>query len=61
MASRSYDHTLLILIAAIFLFISPLTSWWSSLELPWFAIFIPWAAIVALIGLNQHRLGRNDD
>jgi len=61
MQSRSYDHTLLILIAAVLLFISPLTSWWASLALPWYAIFLPWGLVVALIALNQLRLGRDGD
>jgi len=61
MQSQRYDHTLLILIAAVFLFVSPLTSWWSAFELPWYAIFIPWALVVALIAMNQHRLRRDDD
>lgn len=61
MQSQRFDHTLLILIAAVFLFVSPLTSWWSSFELPWYAIFIPWAVVVALIAMNQHRQQRDDD
>lgn len=61
MPSQRYDHTLLILIAAVFLFVSPLTSWWSSLELPWYAIFLPWAIVVVLIALNQHWQSRHDD
>jgi len=61
MQSRRQDHTLLILIAAVFLFTSPLTSWWSSLSLPWYGIFIPWGFMVALIAMNQSWQDRDDD
>jgi len=60
MQSKRQDHTLLILIAAAFLFLSPLTAWWSSLPLPWYAIFFPWFLVVVLIAMNQ-RWQNTDD
>jgi len=61
MQSRRHDHTLLILIVAIFLFVSPLTAWWSLLELPWYAIFLPWIFVVVLIAMNQRWQKLDDD
>ena len=61
MQPRRHDHTLLILIAAVFLFVSPLTSWWSALSLPWYAIFLPWAFIVVLIAMNQRWQNPDDN
>lgn len=49
------DHTLLILCAAVFIFNSPLTSWWSQLSLPWYAMFIPWAVVILMVAINQWR------
>jgi len=50
-----HDHTLLIFFAAIFIFNSPLTSWWSRLGLPWYAIFIVWAVFILLVAMNHKR------
>ncbi|MDC0435260.1 hypothetical protein OAM69_06445 [bacterium] len=58
--NRRTDHTLLIVLLAVFLFNSPLKIWWSSINLPWYAIFIPWALIIALVGWNQLRQDHGD-
>lgn len=50
-----HDHTLLIFFAAIFVFNSPLTNWWSYLGLPWYAIFIVWAVFILIAAMNQMR------
>ncbi len=50
-----HDHTLLIFFAAVFIFNSPLTNWWSLLGLPWYAIFIVWAGFILLAALNLKR------
>jgi len=50
-----HDHTLLIFCAALFLFNSPLTSWWSGLRLPWYALFVLWMLIIVLVAMNQWR------
>jgi len=50
-----HDHTLLIFFAAVFVFNSPLTSWWSLLNLPWYAIFIVWAAFITIAAINLMR------
>lgn len=50
-----HDHTLLIFFAAVFVFNSPLTSWWSLLGLPWYAIFIVWAAFIIIAAMNLMR------
>jgi len=50
-----HDHTLLIFFAAVFIFNSPLTAWWSLLGLPWYAIFIVWAAFILITAMNLRR------
>jgi len=55
-----HDHTLLKFFAALFVFNSPLTNWWSSLQLPWYAIFIFWAIFIALVALNLRQKSSSD-
>jgi len=50
-----HDHTLLIFFAAVFVFNSPLTNWWSLLGLPWYAIFVVWAVFIAVSAVNLKR------
>ena len=50
-----YDHTLLIFFAAIFVFNSPLTSWWSLIGLPWYTIFVVWAIFILVAAINLSR------
>jgi len=50
-----HDHTLLIFFAAIFVFNSPLTSWWSLIGLPWYTIFVVWAIFIVVTAMNLSR------
>jgi len=50
-----HDHTLLIFFAAIFIFNSPLTNWWSLIGLPWYTIFVVWGVFIAVAALNLKR------
>ncbi len=52
------DHTLLLFVLALFVFHSPLSNWWTSLNLPWYVIFIFWGLLIILIALNRHRSHR---
>lgn len=54
------DYTLLIFALAVFLFNSPLNSWWASLSLPWYMVFILWAVIIVLVAWNQMRQEHGD-
>ncbi|MEE9319383.1 MAG: hypothetical protein V3U76_02955 [Granulosicoccus sp.] len=55
MKAKIHDHTLLIFLFALAMIASPLSNWWSRLDLPWYAIFIPWALVIALAAVNQLR------
>lgn len=55
---KPQDHTLLVFCLAVFLFHSPLTNWWSGLQLPWYGIFVAWGAVIALVIVNQLRQPR---
>jgi len=50
-----YDHTLLIFLAALFIFNSPLSNWWSKIGLPWYTIFLVWAGFIFLVIVNNKR------
>jgi len=50
-----HDHTLLIFFAAVFVFNSPLTNWWSLIGLPWYTIFVIWAIFIVLAAMNLSR------
>ena len=52
---RRYDHTLLIFFAAVFVFNSPLTNWWSLIGLPWYTIFVVWAIFIVVAAMNISR------
>ena len=46
------DHSALVFLLGVLLFVSPLSGWWSALALPWYAMFVPWALVIALAALN---------
>lgn len=50
----STDLTLLLVLAALFIFHSPFTRWWASLQLPWYTVFVLWFFVILLIALNSH-------
>jgi len=58
-AQRAFDHTLLVVFVAVFIFNSPLTSWWAAFNWPWYSIFIPWAGVIGLTAINQLRQPRD--
>lgn len=55
-----YDHTLLIFLVALFVFSSPLTHWWSTLQLPWYSIFVFWGIFIILVVINTRKQGTDD-
>ena len=57
---RALDRTLLVLIAALMLFASPLADWWASGNPPWYLPYLLWAGILVLIALLQHWPRRHD-
>lgn len=50
---RTTDHTVLIILAALFVFHSPFTQWWASLGLPWYTVFVLWSLVIVLIAINS--------
>lgn len=56
---RTTDLTLLITLAALFIFHSPFTQWWTGLDLPWYTVFLLWLLVIALIAINSLG-GRHD-
>ena len=53
----STDLTLLLVLAALFIFHSPFTRWWTGLQLPWYTVFVFWFFITFLIALNSYSGG----
>ena len=51
---RATDLTLLIMLAALFIFHSPFTRWWTSLGLPWYSVFLLWLLVIVLVALNAY-------
>ena len=50
---RATDLTLLTMLAALFVFHSPFTRWWTGLGLPWYTVFVLWLLIIGLIAINS--------
>ena len=51
---RATDLTLLIMLAALFIFHSPFTRWWTGLGLPWYSVFLLWLLVIVLVALNAY-------
>lgn len=58
--SRPTDLTLLLLLAALFIFHSPFTRWWTGLGLPWYTVFVLWFVVILLIAINTFSGGRQN-
>ena len=58
--NHKLDYTLLLFLAALFLFNSPFFGWWSQLHLPWYTIFLVWLAVIAMVAVNHHRSNTDD-
>ena len=53
------DLVVLLLLLALFLFVSPLTAWWAGAGLPWYFPFLLWAGLIALVAVYD-RLEHDD-
>jgi fatty acid desaturase len=49
----------LLLLVALFLFVSPLTAWWAGAGLPWYFPFGLWGLLIALVAAYDGH--RSDD
>lgn len=54
---RSSDLTLLLFLAALFVFHSPFARWWSGLGLPWYTVFLLWLVVILLIAIKTFSGG----
>ncbi len=59
-SSRLVELTLIALLLAVLLLVSPLRQWWAALDGPWYAPYLLWAGLILLSAGLQHRLGRDD-
>ena len=55
---RATDLTLLTTLAALFIFHSPFTRWWTGLGLPWYTVFLLWLLVIVLIAADALSGGR---
>jgi|GEM_PF-2153672 len=58
---RYTGHALLLVLAAIFVFHSPFTRWWTELNLPWYTIFLLWFVLIALVALDNLNSDAGND
>lgn len=54
------DLVVLLLLVALFLFVSPFTAWWAGATLPWFVPFLLWALLIGLIAVYDRFEGHDD-
>ena len=57
---RQRESTLLLLLLALFLFASPFTFWWASIDSPWLLPYLLWLLII-LLGAWLRALARRHD
>ncbi len=50
---RYSGHALLLVLGAVFIFHSPFTDWWASLNLPWYAVFVFWLILIFLVAFDN--------
>ncbi|MBX2885408.1 MAG: hypothetical protein KTR32_35965 [Granulosicoccus sp.] len=55
------DHTLLLVLVALFLFHSPFSGWWLGQGPPWYTVFVVWGVILVLVAINQWRISDRGD
>lgn len=60
-ASGRLDRVLLLLLLALFLFLSPFTAWWAAAEPPWYVPFLLWAGLITLVAVTQTRRPPDDE
>jgi hypothetical protein len=51
------DRVILLFLFALFLFVSPLVTWWATPEQPWYLPYLLWALIIVLAFWLQQRRG----
>lgn len=50
---RHSGHALLLVLGAIFVFHSPFTQWWASLNLAWYSVFVLWLLLIVLVAIDN--------
>lgn len=59
-SGRQKERALLLLLFALFLFASPLTTWWSSGQYAWFVPYLLWLLVILLGAWLHYRFHRHD-
>jgi fatty acid desaturase len=54
------ERTIIALIVVLLLFVSPLTSFWASLNAPWYSPYLVWALAILLSYLLQRYVARHE-
>lgn len=54
------DLVVLLLLLALFLFVSPFTAWWADAGLPWYAPFALWGLLITLVAVHDCTRGDDD-
>jgi ABC-type nickel/cobalt efflux system permease component RcnA len=57
---RQNESALLLLIFVLFLFASPLTTWWSSDQHFWFLPYLLWLLVILIGAWLHYRFHRHD-
>lgn len=55
---KHLDTVILLLALALFLFASPLVTWWSDAGSSWYLPYLLWAIVILLTVWLQYRRGR---
>ncbi len=58
--TRHVDSVVLLLLVALFLFVSPFTLWWASDGSLWYFPYLLWLALIVLTAVVQRRPGQHD-
>lgn len=58
--NRHLDSVVLLFLFALFLLISPFTTWWAADDSPWYLPYLIWLGLILLIVRTQSRRHPHD-
>jgi H+/Cl- antiporter ClcA len=53
------DHTLILLLFAVFVLVSPIKAIWAGAAAPWYAPFLVWGGLIAMTFWRERRERRD--